>query len=376
MRDMSSIGNSKMYRFDEKNNLVNLSNSLLAYFTGTHLNPTLPALDAILNRKKYDKVVLMLFDGMGTSMIEKHLNARDFLRKHIAFEISSVFPPTTVAATNALLSAQYPNQTGYLGWQQYFKAPDIIVEMFTNVEPVSRVKVKGPLLSETYCPYISILDRIAETRSIHCESLYPVPIRNGTAVSFNDFFIRADHLMKNPDPHFCYCYWPEPDSLIHRYGTGHNAVRAKIKQINRKVETLVKANPDNLIIVLADHSLVDSKCFDVFEHEDFASCLKSIPSLDSRSVFFHVKEDCLDRFPLLFRKYYGDFFVLKSKKEILSENLFGFGNNHPLFEDFLGEFMATSVSEYGFAFQKDDLKAHHAGSIEEEYRISVMIFNA
>ena len=57
----------KLYRFDEKNNLVTLSNSLLKYFTGTTRNETNLRLDEILNKKKYDKVVLMLFDGMGTS---------------------------------------------------------------------------------------------------------------------------------------------------------------------------------------------------------------------------------------------------------------------------------------------------------------------
>lgn len=366
----------KLYRFDEKNNLVTLSNSLLKYFTGTTRNETNLRLDEILNKKKYDKVVLMLFDGMGTSMISKHLNRDDFLRKHISFETSSVFPPTTVAATNALLSAQYPNQNGYLGWQQYFKAQDIIVETFTNVEPLSRVRVKGPLLSETYCPYVSIVDYIRENSSLDCDSLYPSSIRKDGAKDFDDFFARADRWMSNPNPHFYYCYWPEPDSLIHRFGTEHFAVRENIRRINRKVQSLVKFHPDNLVIVLADHSLVDGKCFDIFEHEDFASCLKSIPSLDSRSAFFHVKENCIDLFPDLFRKYYGDYFILKSKEEIVKEKIFGFGDNHPLFEDFLGDFMATSVSEYGFSFQKDDLKAHHAGSLEEEFRISVMIFNS
>lgn len=367
-----------MFKFDRNNNLVNISNSLLNYFTHISLNQTHAKLDEILAKKNYKKIVVMLFDGLGTSIREKHLSKNDFLRKKERFDITSVFPPTTVAATTSFLSGLYPNQSGWLGWQQYFKTQNVIVEMFTNVipNPNNRVKLAPPYLSSLYCSYTSIIDLINENSNTKAYSLYPDYINKDGAKSFDDFFILADKMMKNDESHFIYMYWTEPDSLIHEYGTDHMIVKNKVKRINQKVCELAKNNKDNLIIVLADHSLVNTKFFYVFEHDDFKDCLSSITSLDSRSSFFHVKQDKIQDFPILFNKYYSKYFVLKTKQEIIDEKLFGEGTNHPLFEDFLGDFMATSISEYGFTNDLDQpLLGAHAGSVKEESIISVSIIN-
>ena len=182
--------------------------------------------------------------------------------------------------------------------------------------------------------------------------------------------------MKQDDSHFIYMYWPDPDHLMHDNGVDNQKVKANIKQINKRLCHLAKENKDNLIIVLADHALVDTKFFHINEHQDFRDCLTSITSLESRSCFFHVKQDKINVFSTIFDKYYGKYFVLKTKEEIIKEKLFGEGENHSLFEDFLGDFMATSISQYAFNdFEEDPFIGAHAGSLEEESLISVSIIN-
>ena len=39
--------------------------------------------------------------------------------------ITSVFPPTTTAATTSMLSGLNPNEHGWLGWDLYFKKEDL-----------------------------------------------------------------------------------------------------------------------------------------------------------------------------------------------------------------------------------------------------------
>ena len=365
-----------MFIYDKNNNLVTVSNSILKHFTGKNLNNTNKHLDLILSKKKYDKIVVMLFDGLGKSIREKHLSQNDFLRKKEKFEITSVFPPTTVAATTAFLSGKYPNQTCWLGWQQYFKQHDVVVEMFTNVNPINRERYSSTSLSGLYCGYESIIDLINQNSNTKASALYPDSIVKNKVKTLNDFFIKADEMMKEDSSHFIYMYWTEPDSLIHELGTDHYCIKRNVKEINKKVYQLAKENKDNLIIVLSDHSLVDTKFFYTFEHEDFKECLKTITSLDSRSCFFHVKSDKINDFSSIFNKYYGNYFVLKTKEEVIKENFFGEGDNHPLFEDFLGDFMATSISEYAFDnFDKAPFIGAHAGSLEEESIISVSIIN-
>jgi hypothetical protein len=365
-----------MFLYDKSNNLVNISNSLLYYFTKEKFNETSKELDKILNKKEYKKVVVMLFDGLGESMRDKHLSKNDFLRKKEKFNITSVFPPTTVAATTAFLSAKYPNQTGWLGWQQYFKQHDVVVEMFTNVNPVNRQSYSPKHLSSLYCSYENIVELINQNSNTKASSLYPDSIARNNVKTLTDFFTKADEMMKEDSSHFIYMYWPEPDSLIHQYGTNHQCVKRNIKEINKKIYQLAKSNKDNLIIVLADHSLVDTKFFYTFEHDDFKDCLKTITSLDSRSCFFHVKHDKINDFSTIFNKYYGEYFTLKTKEEVIKEKIFGEGGNHPLFEDFLGDFLASSTSEYAFDnFDTAPYIGAHAGSLKEESIISVSIIN-
>ena len=88
----------------EENNLVNLSNSILTYFDVKTFHNTLEYLDKLLEEKKYKNVVLFVCDGLGFYNLKKLLKNDDFLRNKEIYELSSVFPPTTAAATTTLLS--------------------------------------------------------------------------------------------------------------------------------------------------------------------------------------------------------------------------------------------------------------------------------
>jgi predicted AlkP superfamily pyrophosphatase or phosphodiesterase len=187
----------------------------------------------------------------------------------------------------------------------------------------------------------------------------------------------ADQLMKKKEDHFYYMYWTDPDALIHDYGTTAPQVKTNIKTINKKLAALAKQNPDNLIIVLADHSLVDTTFLNIYEHEDFAQCLKSIFSIDCRSSFFHLKEGYEKQFIEAYNKYYKDFFAIKSKQEVIDEHMFGYGEPHVLFEDFLGDYLLTSISQYGFKCKEDyQMIGAHSGSLEEEFVINVAVINS
>jgi len=119
---------SKMYRFCSKNCLVNVSNSILAHYELETYHP--PMEDLVKRMEPYKKIVVLLFDGMASSLLKRHLKEDAFLRKHVFKEIDSIFPPTTVAATDALLSGKYPKETLWLGWSQYFKEINMHIDVF------------------------------------------------------------------------------------------------------------------------------------------------------------------------------------------------------------------------------------------------------
>ena len=88
--------------------LTNLACSIRKYFNLDYKHNTLPEIDEVLEANQPQKVVLMLFDGMGSRIIERTLSDNDFFRKNMIKEITTVFPTTTTAATTSIRTGYFP----------------------------------------------------------------------------------------------------------------------------------------------------------------------------------------------------------------------------------------------------------------------------
>ncbi|MBR5058785.1 MAG: hypothetical protein IKX04_09485, partial [Clostridiales bacterium] len=111
--------------------LVNLASSVLKHFGAEYSAPTLSLADTYL-AKDYKNVVVLLLDAMGVSILQKHLSENGFFRSHLAGSYSSVFPPTTVAATTSVTSGLFPCESAWLGWDCYFPELGKNVTVYTN----------------------------------------------------------------------------------------------------------------------------------------------------------------------------------------------------------------------------------------------------
>ena len=185
-------------------------------------NPGLGLADACLDRP-WRHVVLLLLDGMGENIMQMHLGADSFLRKHVAGIYSSVFPPTTVAATTSLLSGLYPNQHGRLGWTNYYPSVDRNVVVFFNTESGTGLPLPSPVV-EADTPVTTMLERIAEQGvAVHELATY-----HGDIPDIDSLCSRIGQLCEEAGPKFVYAYFNEPDHLMHERGTadphrGHGA---------------------------------------------------------------------------------------------------------------------------------------------------------
>src|SRR5574344_1617835 len=100
----------KLELYDPKDNLVNISNSILAHYGAETYHPTYKPLDRVLKANKDKKVCIVLLDGFGTYIQEIYKKDVPWIYSHKKFKITSVFPPTTVAATTSLLDGKYPKE--------------------------------------------------------------------------------------------------------------------------------------------------------------------------------------------------------------------------------------------------------------------------
>lgn len=365
---------------ETSNNIVNFSNSLLAHFGVKTFHETIPAIDHAL--KGHTRICVLLFDGLGATLIAKHLPKGAWLPRHHLHTMTSTFPPTTVAATNGLLSGRYPIETGWLGWAQYFEEVNTNVDLFSGKNNLTKQLLLNPDTIRSKLEYEDILTLVKKQKpELYVNSIWPSIVRPDGAQNLDDFLAKVNKECAQPGPSFLYGYWVSPDLEIHDYGTNHIAVKKVIRAINDGVETLTKRHPTTLFLVLSDHGLVDVSFFSETENKKLFAMMERPFSNEPRSANFFVKAEKHQAFAKLFNKSYGRDFILKTRKQVFEEQWYGVGQPHPMSEKFIGDFLAVAINPTSFDHLKEgqlahgDVKGHHAGLTEGEMLIDVMAIN-
>jgi predicted AlkP superfamily pyrophosphatase or phosphodiesterase len=363
---------------DYGNCLVNFANSLLKKYGVKQYHESLSQLDDLL--KHHDKVVILLFDGMGKFLLKKHLSKGTYLRHNHFTTITSVFPSTTAAATNALLSGRFPIETGWLGWAQYFKEFNGVIEVFNGIDYYN----KQPLVTSNQIKgtigYEDIFTTIKKQNpNLNVNTIWP-DIKPEGVKDLTEFFNRLEELLKNQGPKLIYGYWTNPDLLIHQCGVDHIKVKKSIIDINNEIEKIGKKHADTVFLILADHGLIDVEFITLSKKRNLNKLPSLLFSIESRATSFIVPIKKHRLFSKLFNRYHGQYFILKTKQQIIKEQWFGLGNPHKRFDDFIGDFVAIATDRYCFVpvlkNKEKHFKAHHAGLTEEEMLIDIMAINA
>lgn len=350
--------------------LVSLANSALKHFGAESLHSTLDVFDELLAKKRYKNVVVMLFDGMGTEILKKHQENAPFLLSHLRDTISSVFPPTTTAATTSIQSGLTPLEHAWLGWSVYFKELDQTVNLFPNTDFVTNEPIEKYNAGKTIIPYKSVEDRINQAGKYKA---YFISRHANIHIDTLDELVQKTIDLCNTDGEkYIYTYWNQPDFDMHALGVNHNKISEQIKLINDTVEGLCNTLDDTLVIVTADHGLKDINWVTLQDYPDILECLVRIPSIESRALTFFVKEGVQEVFEARFNKHFADKYILLSKAEVIGQGIFGSGTPHAKFDDFLGDYLAIATSDLCIEprpFGEFMFNAMHAGLCEDELRV-------
>ena len=351
--------------------ILSIASSVLNHFGVKDCkHKTLPEFDKLLE-KDYKNVIVILFDGLGTSTLNYHLKDNDFLRKHYVTDISSVFPSTTVAATTSILSGYSPLECGWLGWDLYFEEIGENVAVFKNTlqrndEPAAKYNV-----ANRYIPVKNIMQRIEAVKGR--KSAYCVAFFSKFRIKCVEDICKTIYkLSKKRKKKYIYAYWHQPDSAMHRYGVTSPEAHKEILHINSEVEKLCSKLKDSLVIITADHGLCDSVNLFLEDYPELYSMLKISPSIEpGRAMSLFVKDGLQETFKNEFNKYFDDSFILKTKEDVFSENLLGYGEPHPRTSGFVGDFLAIATTEKTLftAREEHEFVGVHAGLTEEEMTV-------
>ena len=176
---------------------------------------------------------------------------------------------------------------------------------------------------------------------------------------------------------YIYAYDEEPDYTMHDFGPDSVEANKLIKERNEKVEKLCENLDDTIVFVVADHGhiVVDNILLD--DYPDLMAMLERTPSLEERAVSFKVKNGMHEKFANEFRKLFGEYFNLYTKDEVIANKLFGDGEENPLFESAIGDFIAIAEDSNKALVTKDSsmLYSHHAGYSDDEVYIPLIIID-
>lgn len=340
---------------DFKNSLVNLASSFQKKFGQLSKYPSIGFVDELI--KEYDKVTLLLLDGLGINILN-NLAKDGFLNRNKINQITSIFPPTTVAATTCVQSGLLPGESGWIGWNQYFKSVNKNIVLFKEEDYYTGEKIDSNIISEKlgYKPYYDNFSK--------CYKLMPHFMENG----YSDFSMIVDEIIKISninEKSFTYAYWDSPDNLIHEYGCFGQEVKERLIELEKSLEILEdKLSKDACVIITADHGLLDVEEIHLHNFESLKKYYTLKPSIEGRCCSFSVNDKA--GFKHDFNKYFSSYFDLYTKDEFIKSGLIG--EDVRLGSEFLGDFIAIAKSNY-YINPKDEegrFKAAHAGLTVDE----------
>lgn len=359
--------------------ITNLACSIRRYFNLENKHNSLSYIDEILDQKKPRNVILLLFDGMGSNIIDRVLDKDDFFIKNRIKKITTVFPATTVAATTSITTGLNPVESGMLGWNTYYKDIDKVICTFFGYEKDDETETileEALLCKNKYMKTKTIVEVINEKNEDLAYSL--MPFGEDPYNGIDDMLNKIKELCnKNLDKRkYIYAYDVDPDSLMHVLGCDSKEVKDSIKERNDKVEKLCEELEDSIVIVVADHGHINIENIFIEDYPDILECLSKKTSIESRAINFFIKDDKKDEFVKLFNKYFKDYYTLYTKEDIIKSKLFGTGEENEIFRDELGDYLAISYSNKNIVCPGGNIfLSHHAGYTDDEIFIPLIVID-
>ncbi len=355
--------------------LTNIACSVRKYFNLPYKHKTFKYIDEILEKKQPKNIVIILYDGMGSRILDRVLDRNSFLIKNKYKEITSVFPATTTAATTSIRTGYNPVEHGWLGWDTYINALEKTITLFRETEKGKDKPCRQFLeYKEKFKPHF-IADEVNEKGNI-AKEIFPFKIENG--IVYNDLDDMLNKIKIETDKEgkkFIYAYDPEPDHTMHEYGSDSKEVKVLIEERNQKTEELVNKLKDTLVIILADHGHIKVDNIFLKDYPKILQMQERTISLEQRTISFKIKEKYKDIFPKKFEEKFGKWFKLYEKEDVIKSKLFGDGKESPIFKDAIGDFIAIAENSNKTIISEGDdiLLSQHAGYTDDEIYVPLII---
>ncbi|KPK55471.1 MAG: hypothetical protein AMS22_04380 [Thiotrichales bacterium SG8_50] len=285
-------------------------------------------------------IVLVVIDGLG----EAFLSARGpcFLGEQPRQRLTSVFPSTTASAMTTYYTAVAPQQHAITGWFTYLRELGSVAAVLPFVprhggEPFSASGI-GPgdiIASPVLAARVNTRHQHMVTASYIADSDFTLATAAGARRHpYEDLAGFCEAIAKvvtqTPAPSYTLAYWPQLDSLAHRFGVASQnvaehfaAIDAALAQLSRRL-----AGHDCIVLVSADHGLVDTDeqhLIEVEAHRPLHDALVLPLCGEPRAAYCYVHANKQSQFEDYVHSALGHCCDVVSSERLINDGLFGQG---------------------------------------------------
>ncbi len=316
--------------------LVNLMASLAAGLGGPERWPVAPALPPE-HVAEARVVVLAIIDGLGWEAVSAA--PESWLARHTVAPLTSVFPSTTTSAITTLYTGEPPAVHGLPAWftwlREWQQAAIPLVGTPRDAERTAEMALPYDL------PGFPVeLDVTAHTIQPGwlMDSAHPRHHAGGAwRHGFDGLAELHERIVEittlSSDRQYLQAYWAEYDHLCHEHGSTAPETRAHFEAIDATLAELQAAlPPDALLLVTADHGLVDTApggCHQLMDHPELAAMLAAPLCGEPRAPFLHVHPDRLGTARDYVREHLAGVATPWTREEVLRAGWLGPGEPHP-----------------------------------------------
>lgn len=296
-------------------------------------------------------IVLLVVDGLGAAQLARY--GRGALQRHVAGQLTSVFPSTTAAAIPTFLTGLTPARHALTGWHMWLDE----VQAVTAILPLKR-RVGPPFETPPRELARQLFDHAPIYQGMHRPAWVISPQQIAFS-PFNQFHTRgADTLAyadlegmlqtiaglaQVPGRKFVYAYWPDLDSAAHAYGTDGRETRATLDFFCEGFDRLIAAleGTDTCLLVTADHGFIDSpdeRVIQLDDHPELAAMLARPLCGEQRVAWCYVKPEAMAEFPSCVQSRLGERAELVPCRRLIEDGWFGPGDCHPRLASRLGDY--------------------------------------
>jgi hypothetical protein len=297
------------------------------------------------------QVVLWVIDGLGYDYLCEHPEAVH-LNAALQGAITSVYPPTTASAITTFLTGDAPQQHGLTGWFVYFRELGSILSVLPG-----RARYGGTAYGAGGIDVARLFAHrpFADRIGVESYSFSPAHIVDSefnlahlgasTRVGYRTLQELCDktlEIAKQPGRRYLYLYWPELDTIGHHNGIWSEEAARHLQLLDQAFASLCVGlqGTGTLLIVCADHGLIDTSPDQSFQLDDYNALQESLvlPLCgEPRSAYCYLRPGREALFDETVSSLFQGLATAYPSSALIEQNWFGLGTPHPRLAERIGD---------------------------------------